>query len=572
MLVALALTIGSAGWLVVSRFASTPSAPPLKIVPLTSFPGSESQAAFSPDGNQIAFVWDGERHDNFDIYVKLIHTGAPLRLTTNPAQDINPVWSPDGRYIAFLRRSAERSGIYLIPSLGGAERKVGDASIINYGSSLDWSTDGKFLAVVDRATSSEPYRIFLLSIETGEKQVLTSPPMKYNGDGNPAFSPDGRTLAFIRIGSMGVSEVHVLPLSETEPRRLTFENATIIGLAWTNEGNEIVFRLTREGSTTLWRISVSGGTPEPISQIGEEAIEPTIARRGNRLAYTRRMMDSNIWSIRVTESRDVSNSPVKLISSTRTDTNPQFSPDGKRIVFTSDRSGSSEVWICDNEGFNSRQLTFFGAQLGSPRWSPDSRYIAFDSRHEGQAEIYVVSAEGGKPRRLTAAASDDVAPSWSRDGQWIYFGSNRSEDWQVWKVPSEGGEAVRITRQGGFAAFESPDGKFVYYAKSRDVPGPLWRTPTDAGEEIPIPGFNKAARWGQWAVLENGVYFVNAERTILPTIEFFSFATGRVTQITTLEKRVFGGPNLAVSPDGEWILYAQVDRNDSDLMLVNDFQ
>jgi len=98
----------------------------LRPIPFTSYLGHEDQPVFSPDGNQIAFTWDGENEGNVDIYVKLIGTGPPLRLTTNPAPDVSPTWSPDGRSIAFIRQSAESAGIYSVPALGGPERKVVD--------------------------------------------------------------------------------------------------------------------------------------------------------------------------------------------------------------------------------------------------------------------------------------------------------------------------------------------------------------------------------------------------------------------------------------------------------------
>ncbi|HEY8458918.1 MAG TPA: winged helix-turn-helix domain-containing protein, partial [Blastocatellia bacterium] len=100
---AMGLAIGAAIWAMFFRSDEKSPMPPLNIVPFTSFPGRETQAAFSPDGNQIAFVWDGGKGENPDIYVKLIGAGQPLRLTTHPAADTHPVWTPDGRYIAFLR-------------------------------------------------------------------------------------------------------------------------------------------------------------------------------------------------------------------------------------------------------------------------------------------------------------------------------------------------------------------------------------------------------------------------------------------------------------------------------------
>ena len=133
-------------------------------------------------------------------------------------------------------------------------------------------------------------------------------------------------------------------------------------------------------------------------------------------------------------------------------------PDGRRIVFHSDRSGSSEIWVCDASGGNPLQLTSLGrSNTGTPRWSPDGRRIAFDARLGRDGDIHVMDADGGAPRRVTTEPSDDVVPSWSRDGRWIYFASNRSGRWEVWKVAGRrwtGGAAheerrlrrVRVTR------------------------------------------------------------------------------------------------------------------------------
>src|SRR5215510_7235453 len=121
----LMIVIGGVGaWLYFSRSASEPPLPPMKYVSFTDFPGGESWPAFSPDGNQIAFSWNGENGDNDDIYVKLIGSVKPLRLTTNPAVDYCPTWSPDGRQIAFVRISDSEIAIYTVPALGGAERKL----------------------------------------------------------------------------------------------------------------------------------------------------------------------------------------------------------------------------------------------------------------------------------------------------------------------------------------------------------------------------------------------------------------------------------------------------------------
>ena len=307
-------------------------------------------------------------------------------------------------------------------------------------------------------------------------------------------------------------------------------------------------------------------------------MRPSIARQNQRLAFTERFTDSNIWRIENLEaSRDGRRvSPVKLIASSREDHSPQFSPDGGRIVFVSNRSGSGEIWRCDSNGSNLVQLTNFGGKgAGTPRWSPDGRQIAFDSRPFGAGDIFVMSAEGGSARRLTTQPSHDVMASWSRDGRWIYFCSDRSGNYQTWKAPAEGGQAIQVTRKGGFEAFESVDGSFLYYTKGR-MPG-IWRVAlkegAPIGEETMVPQLREAGLWRYWALTKEGVFFLPEEHTSAYTVMFFDFHIGRVTPVATLDRHpVEGPPGLDVSQDGRWILYTQVDHRISNIMLVEGFR
>ena len=560
-------------WLSQDQPQNRAAGPAPKIIPFTSFPGVEAEPSFSPDGNQIAFAWNGGSGDNYDIYVKLLDTGTPLRLTSNADADRFPAWSPDGRSIAFLRLSENENSIVLIPALGGPERVLHSATSVEFpavGYGLSWSPDGKFLAFPGRESQREPSSIYSLSIESLERRKLTSPHAGTLGDVSPAISPDGNTLAFIRWHSTVAGEIHLAPVAGGEPKRLTFDNRGINAFAWTGDGREIIFSSNRGGTHSLWRIPTSGGPPERLAAGGENPSSPAIARQGQRLAYAQWLTDTNIWRIEAPRATGRSRPPTKFISSTRRDDSPQFSPDGKRIAFASTRSGDYEVWMCDADGSNLVQLTSFGGpHVGSPRWSSDGRQIAFAHLTEGHQDIYVVGTGGGQPRRLTVEPSDEVRPSWSRDGRFIYFASNRSGDWQVWKAPVAGGPAVQVTKQGGREAFESPDGKFVYYSKGADIFG-LWRVPVEGGEEGKLLDH---VTQGFWAVLEQGIYFINLQVRPHPAIEFFNFATGRTTQIATVDKALlWAGPGLAVSPDGRWILYVQVDQVESDIMLVEHFK
>jgi Tol biopolymer transport system component len=258
-----------------------------------------------------------------------------------------------------------------------------------------------------------------------------------------------------------------------------------------------------------------------------------------------------------------------LIASTQMDQGPNYSPDGRRIAFSSDRSGNNEIWVADSDGRTATQLTHFeGPYTNNPSWSPDGKWIAFDSRPADSADIYVIPAAGGKPRNLTSDPSSDVLPSWSHDGRWIYFTSNRGPGAaeEIWKMPADGGPATQLTHHGGRRALESPDGRFVYFAPRR-ARTELWRIPVEGGAEEPVSN-SPLVPWGGWQVMADGIYFQEP-----PAIKFFRFDTGRSSLLTKATKPMTPDtPSLAVSPDRRWLLYDQIDTAISNVMLMENFR
>jgi Tol biopolymer transport system component len=159
-------------------------------------------------------------------------------------------------------------------------------------------------------------------------------------------------------------------------------------------------------------------------------------------------------------------------------------------------------------------------------------------------------------------------PSWSRDGRWVYFASNRGGSWQVWKKPIDGGPARQLTRNGGFAAFESPDGQFVYYAKGRSVSG-LWRIPSSGGEENVVYAGLRPGYWGYWGLCSKGVFYANQESGERYASLFQLDPAGRGIRIGEANKPLMLADSaFAVSPDCKQILYTQKDQSGSDIMMV----
>jgi len=553
-------------------------------IPLTTDPGYEGMASLSPDGSQVAFGSFGEKLDNLDIYVKLIGGGPPIRLTSDPAVDKLPAWSPDGRLIAFIRERADKDEVFLIPALGGSERKLAQTAhnlpwILSMNSPyLSWSPDSKYLVTVDRASPGEPPSLFVLSVASGEKRRLTTPPAPAVADTNPAVSPDGRALAFVRVISEANTQLYVLPLSEDyrstgEARRLDVPQPWVASPAWTADGREIVCGAGppwRGGM--LWRVSVSDSEkPVLLASPGETSYQPTVSRQGNRLVYQVSTWKANIWRAEVSGG-DRSRPAEKLIASTRQEFNAQYSPDGSRVAFTSDRTGNVEIWVCNGDGSNPVQLTSLETSSGTSRWFPDGKRIVFDSQQDGQAEIFVIDWETRVPLRLTNDPSDDSTPSVSHDGKWVYFSSTRTGRSEIWRMSAEGGQEVQVTHEGGAIPFESLDGKKLYYQKKL-APSDVWQVPVAGGEETRVLG---PAGHLQFAVVADGIYFIEpgppgyAGWINGNSLKFFNFAKGATEKVFDIKYLPQIG--LSVSPDGRYILFSQTDPFVCDLMLVENFR
>jgi Tol biopolymer transport system component len=352
-----------------------------------------------------------------------------------------------------------------------------------------------------------------------------------------------------------------------QPLRLTTGNSGGPA-AWTQDGSEIVFASPAKGLGSLWRISASGGTPQRVAGPGE-AIEPSISRRGNQLAYQSYKESDTTWRLDLKDERHALAPATRLLSGRGFVARPSYSPDGKKIVFESDRMGYSDIWMCDSDGSNCSQLTDLHGRSGTARWSPSGRYISFESIAEDYYQVGVVEVPDGTPHLLTPFPGvNNGAPNWSRDGEWIYFYSSHDPGtYQLWKMPSKGGPPVRVTTNGGVYGIESMDRRFLYYAKFAE-PG-IWRKSLKSGQELRLPIH---CWWSAWDVARDGIYFMDQDFPPNGRIEFFDFAHGQSTPVFALDKRFNEGGGLALSPDGKTLLFGQTELMESYIMVMKNFR
>jgi Tol biopolymer transport system component len=309
--------------------------------------------------------------------------------------------------------------------------------------------------------------------------------------------------------------------------------------------------------------------PQRVGGPGD-AYEPSISRRGNQLAYQLWKRSDTIWRLDLKDEGHALAPPLRLLSGRGFVSQPSYSPDGKKVVFQSNRMGYSDIWVCDSDGSNCSQLTALHAISGTARWSPNRHAVSFESIAQDHYQVGVVDVPDGVPHVLTTFPGvNNGAPNWSRDGDWIYFYSSHDPvSSQLWKMPSQGGPPVRATANGGVYGIESMDRRFLYYAKFAE--SGIWKKSLDGGQESRLPINN--GWWSAWDVARGGIYFVNLDFQPNGRIEFFDFAHGHSTPIFALDKPFPLHSGLALSPDGKSLLFGQIELNESDIMVMKNFR
>lgn len=586
VLLAIGITAAVGFWFLSSRKETSEA--PLTPVPFTTYPGLQVNPCFSPDGNQVAFAWNGVKQENWDIYIKQVGSESLRPLTTGPDHSAYPAWSPDGQFIAFVRafrRLGEwKTSVMIIPANGGRARQIAELPMSKVESAsrlLSWHPGGKWLAVTcDQDSADVSSAIFLLSSETGERRRLTSPPKGAKADVSPAFSPNGRSLAFARYFYGQISEIYLLPVSADlspggEPKQLTSLKQDTSYPTWMPDGKEIIFA---SGSKTyncrLWKILIPGpGEPKPLPFFsGAMGVEPAISSDMHRLVYTFGFEEADIWRRQIPHGMEKPELPKKLPATIPAIEGLQYSPNGKAIAYSATSSGSAEIWICDGDGSNPLQLTHLGGPAPGPlRWSPDGQKIIFALASMGGTDLYIIPAQGGILKQLTYTKFYEVDPSFSRDGKRIYFVSDRGGNFQVWKMPAEGGDSIQVTRKGGSRPSwprESMDGKMLFYLKAIEPNyNELWEVPTQGGEERRV--LEKVLLWN-FEIGEHGIYYASQPGPNGTPFLFYDFANRKVKSIAKIEKGI--GASFTVAPDEREFMHMQDGETRLNLMLVENFR
>jgi Tol biopolymer transport system component/DNA-binding winged helix-turn-helix (wHTH) protein len=538
-----------------------PAAAAASVLPLTTLLGEERMPGFSPDGEQVVFAWNGVSGEarGFDLFLRAVNSERMTQLTNSPAAALAGSWSPDGTLIAFTRMGGN-GGVFAIASTGGVERRLIDASFTQESLMQPaWSPDGAILAY-SAVNSQGSHSIRLLTLQGLISLALEPAPSCWHA-GAPGFSPDGKQLAFLCMTSVAVYGVYVAELgANAAPREIARMQGLPQGLAWASASRILVANDSGDGGG-VWEVELDGTLHKP--KVAEEAMGFGVSARNGRVVYARARQVIDIWHVKP----DATMSPParKWIFSTRAQMTPQYSPDGARIAFQSNRSGSPEIWIADADGRNAARLTTVNGPLtGAPAWCSDGRRLAFDSRASGVSAVYVVDTLERTPRRVAASPGNLALPVWSRDCRWLLASDGREA---LYRVAADGGEAQRFTQQRSYQAAVVGDRVVFNVAEPAGVS--LWIKPLTGGEETALPGLPRLAYADSWAANDEAIYFTDTRRVPVAVLRY-DLATAKTQSVATLPNSPtpLGGLGLAVLRDGSSLLYTHTEDTQSDLVLL----
>ncbi|MEW6206773.1 MAG: winged helix-turn-helix domain-containing protein [Acidobacteriota bacterium] len=549
------------------KTGESPTAPasPIRTAQITTWTGMDIYPTLSPDGSSVAYSSD--HAGSFEIYVKPLATGGrEIQLTSDGGQNLQPAWSPDGKLIAY--HSKTRGGIWVIPALGGAARRLSE-----FGSRPSWSPDGGAIAfqsggISDLGTTAftmPPSTIWRVSLQGGHPTPVTQVGQPSGGHGSPRFSPDGKRLVFV-ASDTGLSEMWTVSSGGGDLKRLAPTHKFHFDPLYSPDG-EWIYYSASSGSINfgLWRLKISKtgegeGTPIEVTSTGLSlAKHLSISADGKRLAYTLLNQTSDLATIALSaDSFKAASEPRMLTSDTSyRKTNAAFSPDGRRIAFNVWRAGVPfNVWVVDTDGKNITQMTTDPVGLSLVDWLPGGDAIAIRTQREGRPVICSINLRDGRERLLTEVTGDIFNPKISPDGKSIAFNSRRSGTVNVWIAPLEGGEPRQLTFDSemmGFAHW-SPDGRWLAMEMKRGDDSHIAIIPSGGGEAIQLTADRGQSWTGGWSPDGDKIVFAG-ERGGVWNIYWVSRSTREQRQLTSHTR-----PNTYVrypvwSPLGNQIVY-----------------
>jgi len=546
---------------------------------LTFAEGIEQFPAWSADGKQLAY--SGEVGGVRKIFLKHLETGEEAQLTKGANDDIQPVWSPDSQKILFVRSrlaneklqpgdvfgAFEGGDIWSVNVPVGTEDKLIDNAF-----NPAFSPDGKSIAF--DAAWIGPHSIWTADSQGHNAQQISSDTSEEVNHVRPRWSPDGSRLVFQNIERTKFN-IRVVDAVQRRIRWVTNDLFNNLNPVWSQSGKFIYFSSDRGGGYNVWRIQVSpegapAGSLQQVTTGAGQDVELAISADGRRLALSILKQNADVWRLPVSpETGKPTGPPQEVITTTREDSRASWSPDGSMIAFNSDRGGDMNIWLHSLADGSTRQLTRGPGGDFQATWSPEGKRIVFFSSRAGNADIWTVEVETGELKQLTHDSSIDINPFFSPDGKHIAYQSDQTGRPEVWVMQADGSGAHQLTRvgvRGHFMRWNKTGDAVIFRCPYGDKPRTL-QAPLDRGEPQTLPEVSGGSHMS--FSRDYSLIMDVLGHKALWVSPLVSGKPEKVFEFTDSDVRI---DYPVWSPDGKWVLFDRFRPQGGDVWMIENFE
>lgn len=519
---------------------------------LTNLPGAEQYPHISNDGTRLAYSrrYDGS---NERVFVREVDASRGREIESPAdAHDTYPIWSPGGGELALIRKDEKQCRIVSIPPGAGAPREIGvcGREIITL---YDWLPDGSGIAS-NGIDGPDGFGTRPIVQRAGrDPEPIEYPRAQTSYDLDPKYSPDGRRLAF-RRGTIPFSDLYVMEVGDPDSvRRLTKLASTMFGYDWTRDSNALVFSSDHEGPPALFAVDVADSR---LTALGiSPAIWPDLARDVDVGVYE--VPDHHIQMRRITLG---GGNRTPLAPSSKSDVAARVSPDGRRIAFISERSGSWQVWIHDVASGDTWAVSNLSRRMPEfPEWRADSRAVAFVTHGSGPGDAREIDVDTRAERRLGATTLDARRVTYAPDGG-VLLVAVRNGAAALYRID---GDRERELVVGVSFARATAGGDVLFNYADRDG---LFRLDARDGSVRPITdAVSNRLRRG-WDLVGEHIYYIESMRKNAPVMRY-DLTSGALDELAPTECG-YTHLSLSVWPDGRDAVATCAESYESDVALM----
>jgi Tol biopolymer transport system component/DNA-binding winged helix-turn-helix (wHTH) protein len=557
-----------------------PQAPAFPTMKLTRLPvtGAVTEAVISPDGNYLAYVANEPGRQRQGVWVRQVEAASNTQQIIAPAEGTfygALVFSPDSQHLYYgvAQEGSHPPALFRVPVLGGPAVKVLSDG---FDGPVTFSPDGRQLAFVRGQFGQDITLVVADADGANEHAIVTRKAPDFFG--LPAWSPDGKSLACVYgstesfDGSSPALGVTAFQISDGAERRVTEPRWTDVRqLSWLPNGSGLVLSAAEAelSPAQIWTLSLPSGEVRRVTNDLNTYLGASVTADGSALVTVQTDRVPNVW---VAPGGDVARARQITTGSGKFDGyyGLSWAPDG-RVVYASMAGGGWDIWTMNADGTGQRQLTAGARSNYGPSVSPDGRHVVFVSNRAGGAfNIWRMDADGSNPLRLTSGRGENF-PHVTPDGRSVvYATTGGGQDAAVWKVSIDGGEPVRLTSRPASWPFVSPDGKsFVCtYGEAPFSANRLAVIPIEGGEPVKIYEVAPTFRANTvWLPDNRGIAYLDA-RTGTANVWMQPLAGGKPAQLTN-----FTTDNVASfdwSRDNRLVATRSVET--TSVVLIKDFR